>query len=102
VRSRRKASQAITTQASRSNVDVDTMWPIAKTNTDVAAQNAAITCARRRPPNSLATRATTRTATAQASVEATRSPAGVTPKTAVVALATIGVSGGWSTYPHAG
>jgi hypothetical protein len=75
-------------------VAVETMWPTARTNPAVAAQNAAITCARRPPPNSLATSATMSTVAAQASVEATRSPAGVSPNTVVVALATSGVSGG--------
>ncbi|MFJ3339295.1 hypothetical protein [Streptomyces sp. NPDC086766] len=53
--------------------------------------------AARPPPSSLATVATITTVAAQARVATTRSPAGVSPKTAVERRAASGVNGGWST-----
>jgi hypothetical protein len=102
VRASPSTSHATTSQASTSNVAVETMCPIARTNPDTAAASAANTCARRPPFSSRAIRAVTSTVAAQARVAATRSLAGVSPNRAVAARATNGVSGGWSTYPHAG
>ena len=51
-------------------------------------------------PNSRAIRATTTIVATVLSVDSTRSPITVSPKTAVEIRAMNGVSGGWSTYPH--
>lgn len=72
------------------------MCPTARTNPDTAADSAASNWALRPPFSSRAIRAVRSTVAAQARVEATRSPAGDTPNSAVDARAMSGVSGGWS------
>ena len=74
----------------------------APTNTGQAAMAvAAMTCARRWPPNSAASTAVSSTHpiwAAMATIRSGHSP----PGSAEAAAASSGVRGGWSTYPHAG
>jgi hypothetical protein len=101
VRTTRATNQVSTAHASRSNVDVLSRCPTNRTNDPTAVQLAAISCARRLPPNSNASAPVTITVAPIMSADGMRKTVSEPGATPFMTCAISGDNGPWSANPHA-
>jgi hypothetical protein len=96
-RSARTSSQLSAVQASRSNVVVESRWPVASRTAAPAVDAAASSWPARSLPNSRAISPASTTTSAAPSADGSRRPTSDPGATVSMTRASKGVSGGWST-----